>query len=203
MGIRRFSLPLALACLAGLAVQSCSSSTMRTLFIPPNVRPDTLGPNFLHNVSQIKYWDRISPADRATNFAWWDSTGTVREMNSYYDKVVVLTFFSTWSLPSIDQLTMLDSISRSDTNLLVLATAMKEGVRGGAAVVRLDSFVQAHHLPYEVLVGSPDFGFTYSGIDRVPTTFVIDRNRRIENTFEGFVAKAKLEASIRSAEAAE
>ena len=203
MGTRHLLHLLALACLACFALQSCSNSSMRTLFIPPDVKPDTIGPNYLHNVSQIKYWDRISPANRATNFAWWDSTGTVHEMNSYYDKVVVLTFFSTWSMPSIDQLNMLDSIGARDTNLLVLATAMKEGVRGGAAVLRLDSFARAHHLPYEVLVGSPDFGFTYSGIDRVPTTFIIDRRRRIENTFEGFVAEPKLQAAIRSAEAAE
>ncbi len=195
---------LLLATVVGMAsFQSCSTSAMRTLYIPANVKPDTIGPNYLRTVSQIKYWDRISPADRATNFAWWNQTGAVREMNDYYNKVVVLTFFSTSFLPSVDQLDILDSLDAEDTNALIIAVAMKEVVRGGQAVLRIDSFVQSHDLPFEVLVGTPDFGFTYGGIDRVPTTFVIDRTRRISATFEGFVTEEKLHAATVSAESAE
>lgn len=193
---------LATVLLAGI-LQSCNpSSTMRTLFIPPNVAPDTLGPEYIHNVSQIKYWDRITAADRATNFGWWDSTGKVHEMNEFYDKIVVLNFFGTWSAPSVEQLDVLDSVER-DTNVIVLAVAMKEKVRGGFAVRLLDSFARAHNIPYEIFVGSPDFGSTYSGIDVVPTTFVIDLRRKIAATFEGFATEAKLLDAIAKAKSPE
>ncbi len=196
---------LALLLLLGSVVfllQSCSSTgALRTLYVPPNVKPDTVGPNYLHNVSQVKYWDRISPANRATNFAWWDSSGTVREMADYYNKVIVISFFGTWSPPSDNQLLFLDSIYTQDTNAFVIAVAMREGVRGGKAVQKLDSFARARNIPYEVLVGSPDFGFTYGGIDVVPTTFVIDQEHRITATFEGFVTEDKLRAAITKAEA--
>ena len=206
-GIMRFvtiipCFALATLLLAGV-LQSCNpSGTMRTLFIPPNVAPDTLGPEYLHNVSQVKYWDRISPADRATNFAWWDAAGNVLEMNEFYDKIIVLNFFGTWSPPSIRQLDILDSVER-DTNVLILAVAMKEKVRGGMAVRLLDSFARVHTIPYEILVGSPDFGDTYSGIDVVPTTFVIDLRRKISATFEGFAAEAKLLDAIAKAKSPE
>ncbi len=175
---------------------------MRTLYIPPSVAPDTTGPVYLHKVSLVKYWDRISPANRATNFGWWNPAGKVLEMNDFYDKVVVLTFFGTWSGPSISQLNVLDSVA-PDTNVLVMAVAMKEGARGGEAVIRLDSFSRARELPYEVLVGSPDFGDTYGGIDVVPTTFVIDRRRKITATFEGFATKSTLLDAIGKAESEE
>jgi hypothetical protein len=163
-------------------LQSCSTSNaIKTGFLPPNVMPDTIGPNYLHNVSQIKYWDRISSADHATNFAWWDSTGNVHEMYQFYDKVVVLNFFGTWSPSAIQQLAIIDSARAiGDTNVLTIGVAMREGVTGGKAVIRLDSIIRLLGIKYEVLIGSRDFGFTYSGIDVVPTTFVITRKRKIE-----------------------
>lgn len=206
-GIMRFVIiipffALATVLLVGV-LQSCNpSATMRTLFIPPNVAPDTLGPEYIHNVSQIKYWDRITAADRATNFGWWDPTGKVHEMNEFYDKIVVLNFFGTWSASSVEQLDVLDTVEQ-DTNVLVLAVAMKERVRGGMAVRLLDSFARAHKVPYEVLVGSPDFGNTYSGIDVVPTTFVIDLRRKISATFEGLTMQAKLLDAIAKAKSSE
>ena len=182
-------------------LQSCSTTTLKTGFLPADVVPDTIGPNYLHNVSQIKYWDRISSADHATNFAWWDSTGKVHEMYQFYDKVVVLNFFGTWSPSAIQQLTIIDSARAiGDTNVLTIGIAMREGVTGGKAVIRIDSIVHALGINYEVLIGSRDFGFTYSGIDVVPTTFVITRKRKITATFEGVVTEAKLLDSISEAE---
>jgi peroxiredoxin len=175
---------------------------MKTMYVPPVVAVDTLGPNYLHNVSQIKYWDRITSADRATNFGWWDSTGHIIEMNEFYDKVVVLDFFGTWSPPSLTQLTQIDSARQTsnDTNALYIGVTMREGVTGGKAVTFIDSFAKVHHIGYPVLVGSRDFGFTYGGIDVVPTTFVITRRRKIAATFEGVVSASKLLDAVAKAE---
>ena len=185
------------------ALQSCTSSNMmKTVYIPQSGTPDTIGPNYLCTVSQIKYWDRITSADRATNFGWWDSTGQIVEMNTFYNKVIVLDFFSTWSPPSLDQLNQIDSARRAmpDTNVLYIGVTMREKATGGKAVVLIDSFARAHHLGYQILIGSRDFGFTYGGIDAVPTTFVITRKRRVAATFEGVVSTTKLLDAISKAE---
>ena len=176
---------------------------MKTIYVPPAVTVDTIGPNYLHNVSQIKYWDRITSANRATNFGWWDSTGRVVEMNEFYDKVIVLYFFGTWSSPSLDQLIQIDSARRAsnDSNALYIGVTMREGVTGGKAVILADSFARVHHLDYPLLIGSRDFGFTYGGIDVVPTTFIITRKRKIAATFEGVVSAPKLLDAIAKAEA--
>jgi len=184
-----------------VSLTSCSSSTMKQIFVPPNVAVDSGGPNYFHNISRIKYWDRISQASRATNFAWWDSTGTVHEMYEYWNKVVILNFFGTWSAPAVSQLAVLDSIrSLGDTNYLIIAVAMREKQTEGNAIPPLDSFARAHSIPYQILVGSRDFGFTYGGIDVVPTTFVITRRRKISDTFEGYATTAQLKAAITKAE---
>src|ERR1051325_2276512 len=178
-----------------LSLASCSQTktTLKNIFLPPPVTIDTNTPYYLHNVSQIKFWDRVSQANRATDFAWWDSTGKVHQMFDFYDKVVVLTFFGTWSTPAIAQLSSIDSaIASGDTNFMVLAASLKEGVFNGKAVLHVDTFARAHNIQYQVLIGSRDFAFTYGGIDAVPTTFVISRKRRITSTFEGFASTAVL-----------
>ncbi len=184
------------------SLQSCTSnSSLKSIYAPLPAGVDTSGPFFQHNVSLIKYWDRMSSANRATNFAWWDSSGTVREMNDFYDKVVVLSFFGTWSVPALAQLPIIDAIrSSGDTNVMFIGVTMREGVTGRKAVIRIDSIMQARSTRYQVLIGSRDFGFTYGGVDAVPTTFVISRKRRVEATFEGFVTEEKLLEAIVKAE---
>jgi hypothetical protein len=202
---RAFVLPLlAIATISALVITAgCQSGyTLKTPYVPTS-QADTTGPHYLHNVSQIKFYDRITTSNTATGFAWWDSTGKVRELNEFYDKVVVLTFFGTWSESSHRQLDEIDQ-SRSygaDTNVMYLAVSQKEGITGGRAVERIDSFARARKIDYQVLIGSRDFGFTYGGIDAVPTTFIITRKRRISDTYEGLVNSAALLAGIGKAEA--
>ncbi len=188
------------AALLGCAVfQSCATS-FKNVFVPPTILLDSTGPHYLHNVSEIKYWDRISSANHATNFAWMDSTEKVHEMYEFYDKIVVLSFFGTWSPPSITELAAMDSARLVDTNVFCIGVAMKEGVKFGKAVRLIDSFARARSIPFQLLIGSPDFGDTYSGIDVVPTTFIINPKRKIAATFEGYVSEAKLLEAISEAE---
>ncbi len=177
------------------------SSTMRTIFLPPVVVVDSNVPKYLHNVSQINFWDRMSTANRATSFAWWDSAGEVHEMNDYYDKVVVLAFFGTWSPPSLAQLASIDTmLAARDTNVLLIGVSMRERALGGKAVLLVDSFAQLRHISYQLLVGSRDFAFTYGGVDAVPMTFIITRKRQVAATLEGYAPARKLREEIEKAE---
>ncbi len=184
-------------------IESCSPTAFRSAFIPKTIALDSTGPHYLHRVSEIKYWDRISTANRATNFAWMDDTGKIHEMNEYYDKIVVLSFFSPNSIPSQNELIAIDSArAAGDTNVLWIGVGMKVG-NNGTGVRNLDSLARQRNIDYELLVGSPDFGFTYGGIDVVPTTFVITIRRKISSTFEGLVTSKALLTAISAAEKVE
>jgi len=192
---------LALPFLAPLLTGCTSGDMMKTIFVPPVVAIDSNIPKYLHNVSQIKFWDRMSTANRATSFAWWDSTGQVHEMNDYYDKVIVLAFFGTWSPPSLAQLASIDTLLRSnDTNMRLIGVTLRERAQGGKAVLLIDSFATARSIPYQLLIGSRDFAFTYGGVDAVPMTFVISRKRKITATLEGYIPANKLREAIAKAE---
>ena len=178
----------------------CQTYTLKNPYVPEKTT-DTTGVKYLHNVSQIKYWDRISTADQATGFAWWDSTGATHELSEYWNKVVVLNFFGTWSEPCLSQLAEIARLrtEQHDTNVVYIGVSQREAVAGGKAVGYLDSFAVARKIDYQVLVGTRDFGFTYGGIDVVPTTFVINPRRKIVATFEGEVPASALAAAIAKA----
>ena len=122
-------------------------------------------------------------------------------MNEYYNKVIVLNFFGTWSQASVDQLREIAKVRQQpDTNVVFLGVTQREKVLGGKAVIALDSFVKTYHIDYPVVIGSRDFGFCYGGIDVVPTTFLITRRRYISDQIEGYIAADALKAAIAKAE---
>ena len=184
-----------------LLIQSCQSNyTLKRPNFPESINADTGGPYYRHNVSQIKFWDRITSAYNATNFAWWDSLGKVHEMNEYYNKIIVLNFFGTWSQASMDQLAEITKLRATpDTNVIFIGITQKEKVLAGKAVIAIDSFVQEHPIPYQVIIGSRDFAFGYGGIDVVPTTFVITKKRHVSDQIEGFITAEGLRAAIAKA----
>ena len=199
--IARARFAFALITLIFLASCAGAPPNLKKIFTPPDVVVDTTAPHYFHNVSEVKYWDRINAANRATNFAWTDSVGKVHEMYEYYDKVVVLFFFGTWSPPALAQLATIDSVrALGDTNVAYIGVTMREGAIGGKTVMRIDSFARAHAIPYQIVLGSRDFGFTYGGIDVVPTTFVITVKHKIAGTFEGYATKGQLLDAIEKAE---
>jgi thiol-disulfide isomerase/thioredoxin len=190
-----FVLSLALCALA-----ACQTYTLKNPYIPDK-STDSTGPQYRHNVSQVKYWDRISTVDQATGFAWWDSMGATHELGEYWNKVVVLNFFGTWSPPCLAQLEVIRKLRMelADTSVVFIGVTQREAVSAGKAVLYIDSFAQAKSIPYQLLIGTRDFGFTYGGIDVVPTTFVINSRRKITATFEGEVPATALSAAIAKA----
>lgn len=188
-------LALTLGILAG-----CQTYTLKNPYIPEKAA-DSTGPQYRHNVSQVKYWDRISTVEQATGFAWWDSTGATHELGEYWNKVVVLNFFGTWSPPCLSQLEVIRKLraDMNDTSVVYIGVTQREAVSAGRAVIYIDSFAQARSIPYQLLIGTRDFGFTYGGIDVVPTTFVINSRRKITATFEGEVPASALKAAIAKA----
>src|SRR6266540_2038598 len=140
---------IACCSLSVMLFSACAESkkTLKEIFLPASTGIDSNTPKYLHNVSQIKAWERMSQANRATNFSWWDSAGNVHEMYDYYDKVVVLTFFGTWSQASVTQLASIDTVIRSgDTNVMIIAASLREGVFNGKAVLYIDSFARVHDM---------------------------------------------------------
>lgn len=190
---------LIVLCLLGLAI-GCQTYTLKNPYVPEK-SIDSTGPKYLQNVSQIQYWDRISTADQATGFAWWDSTGATHELSEYWNKVVVLNFFGSWSAPCASQIAELQKLrsQQHDSNVVYIGVTQREALAAGKAVAYIDSLAHARAIDYQLLIGTRDFGFTYGGIDVVPTTFVINSRRKIVSTFEGEVPASALAAAIAKA----
>ncbi len=62
---------------------------------------------------------------------------------------------------------------------------------------KVSEFVQQNGVNYPILLGNDAITAKYGGIDGIPTTFVIDKQGKIVNRFEGFRPRSTFEAEIK------
>ena len=67
-------------------------------------------------------------------------------------------------------------------------------IKGGADVVR--PFVKEHEINYTMLISNQEVVEDYGGIRGIPTTFIIDREGRIVETFVGYRDKEVFKSVI-------
>jgi cytochrome c biogenesis protein CcmG/thiol:disulfide interchange protein DsbE len=59
------------------------------------------------------------------------------------------------------------------------------------------AFARQNGMNYPVLLGSDEVSMKYGGIEGIPTTFIIDRDGKIVNRFEGFRPREVFETEIK------
>jgi thiol-disulfide isomerase/thioredoxin len=156
--------------------------------------------NFSRSVSTIKFFDRVSSNNYATNFAWWDSTGTVHELRENYGKVILLNFWSTWCKPCVAERSVFDRLrAKYGDSLAVIGITLKESLNGANAVLPVQSFIDSIGIPYQQIVGTSELSYSYGGIDILPTTIVISPELKLVATLQGEQTAESLEKAIRKA----
>lgn len=130
-------------------------------------------------------------AGAAPAFTLPDLNGRPVSLSSFRGKIVVLNFWATWCPPC----------KREIPDFIDLQSAY--GPKGlqivGVALDEPDAvkeFVAQSRMNYPVLLGTNDIAQRYGGIKGIPTTFIIDKNGKIINMFEGFRPKEVFKKEI-------
>jgi cytochrome c biogenesis protein CcmG/thiol:disulfide interchange protein DsbE len=132
------------------------------------------------------------PGEQAPSFTLTSLDGSKVSLADFKGKVVILDFWATWCPPC----------KREIPDFIALQT--KYGAQGlqvvGVAVSDEESavkkFVNDIGMNYPVLFGTPGVSAQYGGVESIPTTFVIDRDGRIRETFVGYRSADTFEAVI-------
>lgn len=105
------------------------------------------------------------------------------KLSDFKGKVIILNFWATWCPPCRMEIPDLKKLYNfyKDKGLVIIGIAIDED--GKDSVV---PFVKENKINYPILIGNMGVYRLYGGIRGVPTTFIINRQRKIVNTLVGY-----------------
>lgn len=128
----------------------------------------------------------------APAFTLQDMNGKPVSLADFRGKVVVLDFWATWCPPCKKEIPDFVELQRQygSKGVQFVGIALDEPNK-------VTEFVQQNGINYPILLGNDAITAKYGGIDGIPTTFVIDKNGKIVNRFEGFRPRNVFETEIK------
>jgi peroxiredoxin len=129
----------------------------------------------------------VAPAFQLPNLS-----GKSVSLKDFKGKVVILDFWATWCPPCRMEIPGFIDLQKSygAKGLQVVGVALDQPDR-------VKSFVAANGINYPVVLGNNQIVSSYGGITGIPTTFLIDKEGRIVEKFEGMRPKETFETAIK------
>jgi len=144
----------------------------------------------------------VATADGATvrrtapDFELTDLSGARIRLSDFRGKVVLLNFWATWCPPCVREIPDLIAIREEVGPDRVEVLGVSLDRKGRDVVV---DFVEARGMTYPVAIDTAGVAGLYGGVTSIPTTFVIDAEGRIAQSFVGAPSKAGFLAAVSNA----
>lgn len=126
----------------------------------------------------------VKRGDKVPDFSWKDSTGKTITIDSYRGKATLINFWATWCVPCKRELPDLVALSRemAARDVRILGISTDRGANVGEEVA---GFVRDRGIPYQILISSEDLEEAFGNVRAIPTTFLVDADGKIVQTFVG------------------
>ena len=131
----------------------------------------------------------------ASVFTLTDLEGKSVSLSEFKGKVVLLDFWATWCPPcakEIPHFIELYEQYKEQGFEMVGISVDKEGID----VIK--PFVEQHRVNYPILIADGRVTQLYGGISSIPTTFLIDKEGKIQRRYVGYRDKSVFEADIKA-----
>lgn len=142
----------------------------------------------------------LPPSKNVENLSWQLASGNRQTLNDLRGKVVVLDFWATYCPPCIEEIPHLSELQNKNQNLQIVGL----NVGGDEDQPKIPAFVEKLKMTYPL--GYPQDELTnilFGGDDRIPQTFVFDKNGKLIKKFVGFDAEIKTQLDAAVAQALE
>ena len=145
-------------------------------------------------VGSVRAADQDTPliGKPAPAFALKDIGGKPLSLAAYKGKVVLLDFWATWCVPCREEIPHFLDLQKkyAARGLVIVGISMDDDAKP------IPAFVKKYGVTYPVALGSAELGEKYGGVLGLPLAFVIGRDGRITNRFEGITSAAEFEKAI-------
>lgn len=137
----------------------------------------------------------VQDRNQAPDFSLEDANGQLVKLSEFKGKVVLLNFWATWCTPCRIEIPWFVDMEREfkDEGFAVIGVSMDED---GWEVVK--PFIRDLKVNYRMVLGTEELAQLYSGVQALPTSFVIDRAGRIASVHMGIVSRNVFEEEIRA-----
>lgn len=135
--------------------------------------------------------------DKVANFTWKDTSGNTVNFDSFKGAVTLINFWATWCGPCKKEFPDLIQLSHdfASLNVKILGIATD---RGTNAAQDVQTFIGDHGITYQILLSTEELEEAFGNVRALPTSFLIDREGRIVQTFVGMRSKEFFAGSIRA-----
>ena len=102
-------------------------------------------------------------------------------LSDYYGKVVLINFWATWCPPCVTEIPHFVALQKEFGDRIQVI-----GISVDDATKLVSDFIQSNHINYPVILHQSSFDTLFGDIHSIPTTFILDKNLTIVNTFVGY-----------------
>lgn len=141
----------------------------------------------------------MPPLKNIENLNWQLASGNKQTLNDLKGKVVILDFWATYCPPCIEEIPHLTELqSRHPQDLQIVGLH----IGGDDDKPNVPAFIEKYNMSYPL--GYPQDELTnilFNGDDRIPQTFIFDRNGKLVKKIVGFDSqiKTELDAAVQQA----
>lgn len=134
-------------------------------------------------------------AQTAPDFTLPDINNKSVSLSDFSGKVIILDFWATWCGYCVKEVPHLVELYNTYKEKGLVIIGIDVDTDEDAAMLK--SFASKQGITYPILLGNKNVTDSYGGVRGIPTSFIIDRNQKIVQTYVGYRDKSTFENAIK------